>query len=562
MAFALSGLGLANAQWSSDPAENLQLMDKSYWSTEVSMLPDGSFYILGVSPIGDIHNVTPSLFYFDKDGRKVWEDPMVFEIDSTMSWIKTNTQLATDQDGNAIVVAQDLCGNQIEKYTAWKVSKTGEYIWPEEGVNLHGEAGKPDAEINAAIKMLPQSDGSCLFAWMGDEIMMQRVSRDGQVQWGEGKAFGSGAYPYAFDAGDGDLLMIYQSSGIMARRLDFEGNDVWPEPVPVFSGELNSNIPLWTYIKVIPMSDGILVGYYAFEGDFHYPAISYIKFDGTHGFAEADQGLRLGFSDYFGFAPALDVDEENNAIYAAWEEYPGSQSISRMVCQKVSLDGELLWDPEGVELMPMLERPVSYQTVSVGPKGSVMIGVMEQYDGDGHGIGAHSPVNIHAFLLNANGEFAWADTSKMICNVPSVKYDLTCLPYSDDQWIFMWEDCRQDGGVDGGFIYGQNIGLDGTLGDIVANESRTVARPSAFSVWPNPARETLSLRLDNAHVSRPVQVELLNTNGAVIAQIYDGNLQAGSNLIEWNRPASVPAGFYILKAVIGNECRYAKVILQ
>ena len=178
LAFALSGLGLANAQWSSDPAENLQLMDKSYWSTEVSMLPDGSSYILGVSPIGDIHKVTPSLFYFDKNGEEAWSEPMVFEIDSTMSWIKTNTQLATDQDGNAIVVAQDLCGNQIEKYTAWKVSKTGEYIWPEEGVNLHGEAGKPDAEINAAIKMLPQSDGSCLFAWMGDGIMLQKVSNE------------------------------------------------------------------------------------------------------------------------------------------------------------------------------------------------------------------------------------------------------------------------------------------------------------------------------------------------------------------------------------------------
>ena len=71
------------------------------------------------------------------------------------------------------------------------------------------------------------------------------------------------------------------------------------------------------------------------------------------------------------------------------------------------------------------------------------------------------------------------------------------------------------------------------------------------------------MQLDNAgNYSQPVRVELLNTNGAVIAQIYDGNLQAGSNLIEWNRPASVPAGFYILKAVIGNECRYAKVILQ
>ena len=227
LAFALSGLGLANAQWSSDPAENLQLMDKSYWSTEVSMLPDGSFYILGVSPIGDIHKVTPSLFYFDKNGEEAWSEPMVFEIDSTMSWIKTNTQLATDQDGNAIVVAQDLCGNQIEKYTAWKVSKTGEYIWPEEGVNLHGEAGKPDAEINAAIKMLPQSDGSCLFAWMGDGIMLQKVSNEGEVLWGQGKNIGGGAYPYIFDAGAGDILVIYQSGGLEARRPEVWKPAVW-----------------------------------------------------------------------------------------------------------------------------------------------------------------------------------------------------------------------------------------------------------------------------------------------------------------------------------------------
>ena len=562
LAFALSGLGLANAQWSDDPGTNNCLMPEDFYTWEPIMLSDGTFYVFADRPDGSVDTIVPYLYRFDKDGNDVWGGPIEITRTLTATWTKTMSHLLVDDEDNAVIVVQNMKSGLAESYTAYKISPEGEFLWPEGGVDLH-DGTIPDDQYCAAVQLTQLSDGSYLFTWMGDEIMMQRVSRDGQVQWGEGKAFGSGAYPYAFDAGDGDLLMIYQSSGIMARRLDFEGNDVWPEPVPVFSGELNSNIPLWTYIKVIPMSDGILVGYYAFEGDFHYPAISYIKFDGTHGFAEADQGLRLGFSDYFGFAPALDVDEENNAIYAVWEEYPGTQSISRMVCQKVSLDGELLWDPEGVELMPMLERPVSYQTVSVGPKGSVMIGVMEQYDGDGHGIGAHSPVNIHAFLLNANGEFAWADTSKMICNVPSVKYDLTCLPYSDDQWIFMWEDTRDVDGVDGGWIYGQSIGMDGNLGGDVANESRAVARPSAFSVYPNPARETLTLQLDNAgNYSQPVRVELLNTNGAVIAQIYDGNLQAGSNLIEWNRPASVPAGFYILKAVIGNECRYAKVILQ
>ena len=389
LAFALSGLGLANAQWSDDPAENLQLMDKSYWSTEVSMLPDGSFYILGVSPIGDIHKVTPSLFYFDKNGEEAWSEPMVFEIDSTMSWIKTNTQLATDQDGNAIVVAQDLCGNQIEKYTAWKVSKTGEYIWPEEGVNLHGEAGKPDAEINAAIKMLPQSDGSCLFAWMGDGIMLQKVSNEGEALWGQGKNIGGGAYPYIFDAGDGDILVIYQSSGLEARRLDYEGNDVWAAPVPVFSGELNPQIPLWTYLKVLPTSEGVLVGYYGFEGDAHYAMMSYIKFDGTHAFAEADQGLRLGYSDNWGYEPAMAFDEEEKAVYAIWQENaPGTQFTSRFVTQKVSENGELLWDPNGVELIPLKERAVGYQAASIGPKNTVLFAFMEH---GGVGISAATP---------------------------------------------------------------------------------------------------------------------------------------------------------------------------
>lgn len=287
-ALAISGLGAANAQWSDDPTENNQLLEKSYWSTEISMLDDGSFYMLGVSPLGDINKVTPILFYFDKDGNRVWKDSVVFEIDSTMSWIKTNTQLMVDNEGNAIVVAQDLCGVQIEKYTAWKVNTAGEHLWSEDGVNLHGETGMPDAEINAAMKMLQMPDGSYLFAWMGNGIMLQKVSNDGQLLWGQGKNIGSGAYPYVFNAGDGDIMVIYQSGGLEARRLDFDGNDVWSAPVPVFSGELNPQIPAWTYLKLLPTSEGVLVGYYGYEGDAHYSMISYIKYDGTHAFAEAD----------------------------------------------------------------------------------------------------------------------------------------------------------------------------------------------------------------------------------------------------------------------------------
>lgn len=561
LAFSCSGLF---AQWSDNPSENKCLIPESLYTCEPLSLSDGSFYVFADRPDGAADTIVPYLYRFDKDGNDVWGGPIEITRTLTATWTKTMSHLLVDDADNAVIVVQNMKSGVTESYTAYKISPEGEFLWPEGGVDLHNGT-IPDDQYCAAVQLTQLSDGSYLFTWMADEIMMQRVSRDGQVQWGEGKSFGSGSYPYAFDAGDGDLLMIYQSSGIMARRLDFEGNDVWPEPVPVFSGELNGSIPLWTYIKVIPMSDGVLVGYYAFEGDSHYPAISYIRFDGTHAFAEADQGLRLAYNDNFGFAPALDVDEENQMIYAAWIEYRGGQPYKGLTCQKINMNGELLWDPEGKVLMPIEQRPVSYQTVSVGPKGSVMIGVMEQYDADGRGIGEHSPVNIHAFLLDASGEYIWNNPSQMICDTASVKHDLMCLPYGDDQWIFLWEDCRTDGGVDQGFIFGQNIGLDGTMGEIETTPSANegLAKATAFQVRPNPIRNNATLLIGNPGIQpQNIRVELVALNGSVVDMVYQGTLPQGQNRIEWARPASIQNGFYILKATISDKTQFAKVILQ
>ena len=117
--------------------------------------------------------------------------------------------------------------------------------------------------------------------------------------------------------------------------------------------------------------------------------------------------------------------------------------------------------------------------------------------------------------------------------------------------------------MDARLLYGQNVTAEGILGVDVASESRPLVRPSTFSIWPNPARETLTLRLDNADTySYPVQVELLNTSGTLIARVYRGNLQPGCNEIEWTRPSGIQNGFYILKATAGGTTRYAKVILQ
>ena len=569
-ALVLSGLGLANAQWSSDPGENLQLNNESFYSFETELLSDGSWYLFHNRPDGSIDTIVPYLQRYDKDGNALWAEPLEISRNVTMSWTKVMDCMTIDQDDNAIIVTQDL-RHGPESYTAYKISPDGESLWPE-GVDLHN-GNYPGG--CAALNMTQIADGSYIFAWLeytNDDantgvIRMQRVSAEGEILWGEGKLLQEEntpmTYPYVLDAGNNEFLLVYAygaSQQLQVRKMDFDGNDVWAQPTTAFDA-VSSSIPLWTFLEVIPADGGVLIATY--EGDPNFPYIAYVKNDGTHAFAEGSAGLRLGYSEWLAWGIKLVFDQENQAIYAAWRETDYNQNYSWIVTQKISLDGELLWDPNGIALCPFLPRPVSYYDAELGPKGGLFVTFMEQYDIDDNGLGANDPVNVLAALQDPDGGFMWADTTVTLSNRTSVKYSTESLPLSNDQWIVVWDGAYSLDDMNTTYLYAQNVTIDGTLGGNVSNEDYAVARPSAFSVYPNPARETLTLQLDNTgNYSQSVRVELLNTNGAVLARVYEGSLQPGRNDIEWTRPAGLAQGLYIMRCVIGRQVYYIKVMLQ
>ena len=570
-ALAISGLGAANAQWSDDPATNLQLTDQNSYTFETELLSDGSWYFYYNRPDGSIDTIVPYLQRYDKDGNALWEETLAVSRQLTNSWTKVMDCMSIDKDDNAIIVTQDL-RHGPESYTAYKVSPDGEFLWPEGGVDLYN-GNYPSG--CAALNMTQIADGSYIFAWLeytNDDantgvIRMQRVSAEGEILWGEGKLLQEEntpmTYPYVLDAGNNEFLLVYAygaSQQLQVRKMDFDGNDVWAQPTTAFDA-VSSSIPLWTFLEVIPADGGVLIATY--EGDPNFPYIAYVKNDGTHAFAEGSAGLRLGYSEWLAWGIKLVFDQENQAVYAVWRETDFNQQYSQIVTQKVSLQGELLWDPNGIAITQFLPRPVSYYDAELGPKGGLFVTFMEQYDIDDNGLGSNDPVNVLASLQDPDGGFMWADTTVTLSNRTSVKYNTESLPLSNDQWIVVWDGAYSLDDMNTTYLYAQNVTIDGTLGGNVSNEDYAVARPSAFSVYPNPAKETLTLRLDNAGTySQPVQVELLNTNGAVLTRVYEGSLQPGRNEIEWNRPDGIRNGFYILKSTAGGKTQFAKVILQ
>lgn len=562
-AFALVFALPVCAQWADNPKDNLQLLQRNYWNVEIAPTSDGGFYMVGIGPDNNINRVTPVLYLFDKDGNNVWNDSIKFKIDSTMSWTKVMSHLYVDRDDNAIVITQTLCETQRENYTIWKVDKTGKQIWGEDGVDPHnGEC--PTDQFNAAIRITQMEAGNYIVTWMGDKTYLQNISSDGKLAWGSGKKIDAGAYPHVVDAGDGDCLLVYESSGLNVRRLDFEGNTVWD--VKAFSGQLNPQIPSWTYVNVYPVEDpqgrGVLISYYGFVGnDDFYSYISYVKADGTHAFPDADAGLRICYSDNSGMEPALAYDKENHAIYAIFQERaPGTQFTQRFVTQKISEDGELLWGNEGKELIPLKERTTGYQVAAMGPKGNVLFGFMENV---GLGISANDPIAVKAAYMNPSGEFIWEDKVKTISSYQSTKNDLVLLPYANDQWIFLWEDCRVYGGVAESNIFAQNLYMDGSMGTEKPNVG--IRDMSAYAVslrvMPNPVREEMRIAY-TAFEDMNARIDLIDGNGTLVANVFAGRLQAGDNNIIWQRPASLASGMYILQLKAGKRTSAVKVVLQ
>lgn len=552
----------AYAQWPETPEENKRLVETTFYTSEIGMLPDGSFYIFLDRPDGPI---VPFLYYFDKDGNMVWDEPIEITRQPTLTWTKTMSHLLVDKDGNAVIGVQNtkLQMGELESYTAFKINKEGEFLWGKEGVDLHG-GEIPSGDFNAALKLTQLADGSYIFAYMADEIILQKVSSDGKVQWGAGKKMGAGVYPYVVDAGDNEFILFYQSSGLMARKLDFDGNDIWAQPTVVFSGELNPSIPAWTYLEVIPAAGGFVAGWYGFEGDAHYSMCAYIKPDGSHAYIDADKGLRLSYGDFYGYAPRLAFNEEDKCVYAVFDEaIPGQSYARRVAAQKVSESGELLWNPQGVELASPYEGEgtVGYTTVSCGPKGSGIFAYMKQL-----GLAANEPIEIRSALIMSDGEFGWEDSIKVISNAKSVKTNLYCTPFVNNQWVFIWEDCRDfgSGTVAQSNLWSQNIRPDGTMGG--TSSSNVQLNPFSgieLSVSPNPASDYVRISFDNhSGSSQKVKMTIIGINGNMVAEVYSGNLLPGEHMIEWNRPSHVSSGVYILRVDTPSGTSYAKMVLR
>lgn len=144
--------------------------------------------------------------------------------------------------------------------------------------------------------------------------------------------------------------------------------------------------------------------------------------------------------------------------------------------QRISADGELMWGPEGKDIVAMQQqRAVGYATVQGA--GGTDVAVFYQTNSQSGG-----DTKTYARRMDCDGNDAWQSPLE-VSTVTSEKSDLLSSQLIDGSyWILTWLDQRESADRMHDGLFAQRVNTDGTLGSTTAGISRTETDKAPESV--------------------------------------------------------------------------------
>lgn len=438
--------------WETDPSYNNQATppDMDLYAYSVKMNANGTIFVYFQTPT--YGGQTMRLQIFDKDGNATLGDEgMIVSNEPNISWTKVNDLLMTDHDGNAIISVLDCRkGLNQETYTIYKIDEKGNVIW-----NTTLNNGEVNGE-HACMSMACTTDGGYVFAYytfgVSEEgsnvgfINMEKLDKDGKTVW-TNTIFDKNAnisYPYLFDAGFNQTILAYTrgaSNTLTVRLIDFDGSPVWGEgeDVVVYRDGYGSIPALQVFFNFQPApdNDGIFLAWHNPDnaGQGYENRFAWVKNDGTFAFSTGEGGTNVSNdTENTRQVPQYFYDSDEKAIYLVFRVFNQSyQSYEGIYMQKMTLDGELLWGPNGKPVIEIQDAG-QYHNPSIQDAGDGKFAIFYQHmDGQG-GSGAVENVMI---IYDKDGNIIQDPVN--FATSEETKNDLETTPLlNGDHYIAWW----------------------------------------------------------------------------------------------------------------------------
>jgi hypothetical protein len=577
---------VAMAQWSDDPDVNNRITPDDYlfYDCGFATTKDGLSYVVFEKPIttDELSGTATFLQIITKDGVKLFPDEgKLISHYRTLTYTMINSLVFADNDGNALIFVSDLRHSSASdlSYTVYKVSPTGELLWGANGVDLGRGV---TSSIEAGIKAIQLEDGSYILAWqrlnndhavMG--VVIERLSKDGELLWEtplEIKGTTENSYPKLVNAGNNQFILVYikgSSRALTARKIDFDGESVWSEEVCVYRGSYT--IPALESVFDVTSDNqgGVFVNWYDDRSNTKKESayVSYVKSNGQFGFSTTDNSgeVRVGYANFRQFASRTAYDQASNSLYVVWRESNAGESYRRFVIQKLAITGELLWDPDGIQIVEA-DHPESlgYYTIQNAGAGKFAVFYMYSY------YPYRDTYSIAALLDGETGESLWTiPFATYLPNQASSKGNkdslVSSLLIKNKYWLTLWTDYRESSDLYHGSLYIQRVNLDGTLGSQEEDETAIqipAMKNNDFTVTPSLIKETALFTVNNPQAGN-VNISLYSAAGQKVATVYDGQLNAGTHTLPWNaKTAHLGSGIYIVKLITTEGNKSTHIIIK
>jgi len=459
IALSLISIG-ANAQWSADPSNNLVIADGDNEQVQAKIVPrsDGGFYVSWFDNSTGGYDVR--LQRLDALGNELWPHNGILVAERDLSSTE-DYGLAVDADGNALLAYGLTVGGTLE-VAAQKVAPDGTPAWADNGIVVSD--GGADAPDIAAL-----GDGNIAVAWSSSEgaIVIDKLDGDGNPLWTPNVTItGSTLFALGGLAGDADgnviaswiVLNFSSPHAMFAQKFAAaDGANLWGDDPVTVEDATAGGLQLGNFPSFIPDGAGGAVFVWYTVGASGEVKTQHIDASGTPLFPQ--NGALASTDDTQNhFEPDGAYDPATGDIYLVWRETDLlTQDQIGVNAQRIDSTGARRWGDSGLVLVPLALFVDESEMTALPVAGG---GFVAAWASDG----LPNPTPLHAARLDADGNYVWAGDVVDFSTEPNDTGRLAGAVSTEGYFAYVWTAGASTGSGD---VHGQNVRLDGLLGDTV-----------------------------------------------------------------------------------------------
>jgi len=451
------------AQWSSDPAVNLALADKpdnDQVQPKVKPLSNGQWFVSWFD--ADPNSPPPvgySVFYQLLSAGGVEQFPhdgvMVADLSNSST---EDYGLDVDNFGNALLAFLDTREGKNQQVTAAKMDAKGNPLWGPNGVQL-----TRDGAQHYDPKIAGTSDGGVVVAWtegFGSKanVKVQKLDPYGNPVWKQPVVFHQSGYQYFLSdmhaADNGSVILSYvieagffSNHQLRANKISATGKKLWGKSDVVIFDQGSLQFGNFPYF-ILDGSGGAVFAWYTSSPTLQCFA-QHIRADGSEAFPHNGSAGSTNTNN-IRVDPSVSYRAKTDETFMFWTEEDSNQFYNGVAGQKFDGQGNSLWKPTGLVLIPLgTDTQTFVKNVQVG-NGPMVFWV----DSPGYGMSF-----MQAAKLAGNGKVTCAPFS--VSSAPANKYGLSLDTAPSGLSAVAWTDDR----IGNNSIYIQNVNPDCSLGE-------------------------------------------------------------------------------------------------